>query len=428
MKILSISRGLFRFNSMLALVTFAEVAGADPLDIWTLSSQLPPQVGLSAIAYAQGQFVAVGWPGAILTSADGVNWIQRQANVLDTTNCELHGIAYGNSQFVAVGETSKVGGNIVLGETGTIVTSTDGVNWVQVQSMKQTQLTSIVYGNGQFVAVNDFDTTMLTSADGANWEQRLPSSQAWTNGYAGLYGLAYGDGRFVAVGRAEENGLDKGDVLSFPIILTSADSVNWVSQVLGTLPYTGLNAVTYGNGQFVAVGAGYEPDLQEAFTAIILTSTDGTNWVERQSTTNNGLHDAGLHSVTYASGQFVTVGRRGDILTSHDGTTWVQRPSPTEDSLTGIAYGNGHFVGVGSNPTVLESGSIITLTIAPSTDKGLVTLSLEGPIGLNYTVQSSTNLISWRNLTNIISAQPTNITFDALPSDANHVFFRAYSQ
>jgi hypothetical protein len=406
---------------MLALVTIAEVAQADPLDIWTLSSPLPPQIGLSAIAYAQEQFVAVGWPGAILTSADGVNWTQRQASIQDTTNSAFYGIAFGKGQFVAVGETSRVGGNIVLGETGTIVTSTDGVNWVQRQST-QTPLKSIVYGNGQFVAVSDFDTTMLTSADGANWEPRLPSGQSW-NGYAGLSGIAYGDGRYVAVGRAETNGPSKGDVVSFPMILTSVDGVSWVSQVLGTQPYAGLNAVTYGNGQFVAVGAGYWPDLEEAFTAIILTSTNGTNWVERQSTANTGLHAA-----TYASGQFVVTGRSGGILTSPDGMRWVQRPSPTADTLSGIAYGNGHFVAVGLNPTVLESGTIITLAIAPGNGTGLLTLSLEGPIGLNYTVQSSTDLISWRSMTNISGAQPTNITFEALPSDPNHVFFRASSQ
>src|SRR5439155_1650028 len=212
----------------LALVLLTEIGRADPLDTWSSGSPLP-QVGLSAIAYAQEEVVAVGWPGAILTPADGVNWVQRQSNIHAGTNSELYGIAYGN-------------------------------------------------------------------------------------------------GGVVAVGKAKENTGTKGDVLSSPVILTSADGVNWLSQVLGAQPYTRINAVTYGNGQFVAVGAGYSPDLLEAGRAIILTSTDGTNWVQHQSAATTGLH-----AVTYASGQFVTAGSRGGILTSLDGVTWVKRPSATED-------------------------------------------------------------------------------------------------
>ena len=406
----------------LALVLLTEIGRADPLDTWSSGSPLP-QVGLSAIAYAQEEVVAVGWPGAILTSADGVNWVQRQSNIHAGTNSELYGIAYGNGQFVAVGVTATIGGTVVLGYTGTIVTSTDGVSWIQPQSGTQSPLQGIAYGKGQFVVVNEFDTTLLTSADGLNWEQRQSSIQTGTYVQMGLFGIAYGNGRFVAVGKAKENTGTKGDVLSSPVILTSADGVNWLSQVLGAQPYTGLNAVTYGNGQFVAVGAGYSPDLLEAGRAIILTSTDGTNWVQHQSAATTGLH-----AVTYASGQFVTAGSRGGILTSLDGVTWVKRPSATEDSLSGLGYGNGHFVAVGWYPTILQSDSIVTLAIAPTIGKGLLELSLEGPTGLAYAVQTSTDMISWRNLTNITSAQPTSIIFDALPIASDRVFYRAYSQ
>ena len=76
----------------------------------------------------------------------------------------------------------------------------------------------------------------------------------------------------------------------------------------------------------------------------------------------------------------------------------------------------------------MESGSIITLSITPRADTGLLTLSLEGPTGLGYAIQTSTDLISWRNVTNIISAQGTNVIFDALPAASERLFYRAYSQ
>jgi hypothetical protein len=97
-----------------------------------------------------------------------------------------------------------------------------------------------------------------------------------------------------------------------------------------------LYAIAYGNGQFVVT-------LLDR--AGILTSTDGVNWVQRQSATTNSLY-----GIVYGNGQFVAVGgpTPGDgtnfvetILTSADGVNWVDRLSGTQDSLTGIGYGNG---------------------------------------------------------------------------------------
>src|SRR5438046_1101683 len=64
-----------------------------------------------------------GTNGTVVTSTDGVNWLQRQLE----THGHLFGITYGNNQFVAVG------GDLLHGP-GTILTSSDGTNWVQRQS------------------------------------------------------------------------------------------------------------------------------------------------------------------------------------------------------------------------------------------------------------------------------------------------------
>ena len=204
--------------------------------------------------------------------------------------------------------------------------------------------------------------TILTSTDGVNWVQR----ESGLTGNNRLFGIAYGNRQFVAVGTS---------------IVTSANGLDWVQRQLETQDY--LSGIAYGNGQFVAVGD----------NMLVLTSTDGVDWVERP-----------------------------------DGVDWVERRSGGERSLLGIAYGNGHFVAMGPGGRILESGSIITLAITPKAGTGLFTLSLEGPTGLGYTIQTSTDLISWRNLTNITSAQGTNIILDALPAASERLFYRAYSQ
>jgi hypothetical protein len=413
-------------TTALALLILNQTARADPLDTWKLRFPFAqsPQIDFSAITYGQGEFVTVAatygtvrngfvpLSSAIFTCADGVNWIQRQTSIQAGRDSGLYGISYGNGLFVAVGGYYQQKGPSYVA----IVSSGDGANWVQGQSGTEGSLNSVAYGSGQFVAVG-YNGTILTSADGFNWIERRSGTGEM------FLGVAYGNGRFVAVGRAEESTVTKGDVLSSPIILTSADGVNWVAPVFGAKPYTGLNAVSYGSGQFIAVGTGYFPDLEEEFRPVILTSSDGTNWVQQHSAAQNGLH-----AITYASGQFVTAGSSGAILTSHDGVTWAQRASGTQNSLGSIAYGNGRFVAVGRGGMILESGSIITLRITPTVGTGLLELSLEGPTGLAYAIQSSTDLISWLNLTNIISNQPTNFIFGALPFATDHLFYRANSQ
>jgi hypothetical protein len=83
---------------------------------------------------------------------------------------------------------------------------------------------------------------------------------------------------------------------------------------------------------------------------------------------------------------------------------------------------------VGCYGAILESGSIVTLSLTPDPGTGLLSLSVQGPIALGYTVQMSTDLISWQTVTSIVSTQPINVIFDGPPATSDCVFYRAYSQ
>jgi hypothetical protein len=68
------------------------------------------------------------------------------------------------------------------------------VSWTARTSGTGNDLFGVAYGNGTFVAVED-DGAILTSPDGVTWT-------AWASGTSNdLFGVAYGNGRFVAVGR-----------------------------------------------------------------------------------------------------------------------------------------------------------------------------------------------------------------------------------
>jgi hypothetical protein len=368
-----------KLMTVIALLAFAHIGRADPLDQWTWRSPWAPSARLYAVTYGNGQFVAVGDKGAILSSPDGTAWILRQAptNLVgwQGAGLGLTSIAYGNGGFVAVGGISLFG--------SISMSSADGANWVMggaplPENVGGASGGGIAFGHGRF---------------------------AW----AGT-AVSYGNGQFVAVG-------DGG------WIATSADGTNWFNQQSGTTSW--LRSITYGNGQYVVAGVQYRPSLFSS----ILTSADGTNWVERES----GLSNLILEGVTYGDGQFVAVG--GDfngnapmILTSVDGVSWTPRQSPAGIYLYGVTYGNSRFVAVGDSGAILTSASIIQVALKPKPGKDLFSLWLTGPAGLAYTVQSSSDLISWQTVTNLTSIQPTTFISDVLPGTAARVFYRAYSQ
>src|SRR6516164_6448884 len=88
-----------------ALMTCIEIGWAsDPLDTWTSRNPLPTGNTLYSIVFGNGQFVAVGDVGTIVTSADGTNWVAQQSGTPD----HLSGVTYANGQFVAVGFTGTI--------------------------------------------------------------------------------------------------------------------------------------------------------------------------------------------------------------------------------------------------------------------------------------------------------------------------------
>jgi len=170
-----------------------------------------------------------------------------------------------------------------------------------------------------------FATASLGFADALdNWTQR--SSGVGQN----LYGVSYGNGRYVCVGQAGR-------------ILVSSNGVSWQVTNLGVTNY--LYGVAFAAGNYVVVGSG----------GLILRSSDAVNWSPQTSSTTNQLN-----SVAFCGGQYITTGNAGTLLTSPDGTTWTPQVSGTTRNLVGSAFGNNLFIAVGrgqSNPGTLLTSS-----------------------------------------------------------------------
>ena len=157
-----------------------------------------------------------------------------------------------SSQYETSNGFTTSGLFVTWGNSGTILTSSDGTTWYNRTSGTSNGLYEVTYGNNTFVTVGP-SGTILTSSDGTTWDSRTSGTSVT------LWGVTYGNSTFVTVG-------------SSGVILTSSDGTSWDNRTSGTKDLKGVN---YGNSIFVVAGA----------SGNILTSSDGTTWTSRTSRT-----------------------------------------------------------------------------------------------------------------------------------------------
>ncbi|MBB1125684.1 DUF1566 domain-containing protein [Thiospirillum jenense] len=190
----------------------------------------------------------------------------------------------------------------------------------------------VSYDYGLYVRlVRDIQSSPAPISEcGANWQP-----VASIPGHNQLYAITYGNGQFVAVG-----GLG-----AMTVILTSADGSHWTPRY-GVGEGLILSVIWTGN-QFVAVDE----------NGIVLTSADGVNWTGQTTGTTDALND-----VVWNGNQFAAVGVNGVILTSPDGVNWTARTSGTSFALTGVTWGHDQFVAVNTVGDILVSADGVNWT------------------------------------------------------------------
>ncbi len=111
----------------------------------------------------------------------------------------------------------------------------------------------------------------------------------------------------------------------------------------------GIYCVAYNGSIFVALGGGgaVGPPGSDNGNTVILTSSNGANWVAHDASAINANVD--LRSVVWGKNLFVAVGQYG-VFTSPDGIIWTQRDpgvTLTNAVLTAVAWNGSQFVAVG---------------------------------------------------------------------------------
>lgn len=196
--------------------------------------------------------------------------------------------------------------------------SLPGTSWTARSVPTLNSVQDGCWGNNGYVIVRSAGTNkVLFSATGASWAE-------YNNTVNNLYGVAYGNGIYLAVGTSGAT-------------MTSPDGTTWTNRSAN--PSGGMRRVSFGNGIFVA--------LSNTSSSQVYTTTDGLSWTARSI----GQLSSWM-SITFANNEFIAVSYDGTkrVATSPDGVTWTLRNGPAF-ACYAVAYNGSRWVitGEGGN-------------------------------------------------------------------------------
>jgi hypothetical protein len=261
---------------------------------------------------------------------------------------------------------------VATGSDGRLIVSyDDGRTWVAVRSPVEVNLRGVAYGGGRWVAVGDKGAA-ATSTDAVHW------SAVELGSTAGFRAITYADGRWIAGG-------------SLGTVLVSTDGARtWVPVPIDTqVPFWGatsrgsLSLLTGDQGEILSssngaawrltrapvrivpgtgkpaflwqVGHGRPGFVAVGGAGVLAFSRDGDRWSAPAAALNQTLR-----GVAFGRGRYVAVGEDGQIGFSRDGRHWIiEAGMPTDEDLRGVAFTGDAFIAVGDFGIVLRSSDAV---------------------------------------------------------------------
>jgi len=248
-----------------------------------------------------------------VTLAYGANWTGRAsaAQVQWNKVCYAPGIGAGAGRMVAVADSGTAAQRIMYSDN-------DGDTWTSATAADASNIQSVCFGNGKFVAVISSPAGtkyVMTSTDGITWALgNMPNGNA-------LYAVAYGAGLFVALAQS-----GSGNRVS-----TSPDAITWTA---GTCPDAAWENLKWNGSVFVAVAS--------AGAQRTMWSTDGLTWHGVAAAAAIPWQDvAYLPGVGAGAGRWVAVGTAGNasnefMYSDNEGQSWTSTAAPSDESWNAI--------------------------------------------------------------------------------------------
>ncbi len=372
------------------------------------------------------QAVALGFPTVLpnnptdgptlIYSYDGKKWRESTGSSFNYNLADGFysngGVNFGNNKWVATGWNRNTDVNILY--------SNNGIDWKEANRNDGMSIfynggpddirqrgNKVVYGKDKWVAVgkDENNENILYSTDGISWyvaEMLIPGQSTFPGASTldGAKGIAYGNNRWVAVGKADGN---------IGNILYSDNGISWQRALMldGTSPFistnnnAGLN-VSYDSDNDLWLTVGKADNDNN-----LLVSNDGISWVVSNATLEGGSFFAnGCYDIIHSSEKkaYIAAGSNGgsneeNIAFSNDGIFWqagsmsngISFPFKTDVNGLTVNYSNNLnlWFATGGNDAGVETGTIITSTNGISWD---VTKMINGT---SYPFGSSTDAVAF---------------------------------
>lgn len=275
-------------------------------------------ITFSSVCFDEGiYFAASGYPYSGIYQLEGNEWLN-MCN--DTAGISISSSVAYNKEI------------IMTGKSGLIINYDEKCKCTFYDTGVSENLNAITIGGGLLVAAGE-KSIILASADGKQWTAQ--------NAHMNFRATARGDNKIIAVG---EHG----------VIMVSEDLLKSWNKAASNTVHT-LNSVAYGAGRFVAVGGEYD-NISRKYFQVILTSIDGKKWIKIHDDDGEPLLD-----IVWDGGKYLSVGCFGTIRSSKDGAKWKNENSGVNCDLKGVAWNGSVFIAVGgswlSRGTILRSNN-----------------------------------------------------------------------
>lgn len=314
---------------------------------------------INDIEYNSGLYVVVGQTGSIYTSSDLTTWTQRTSS---TTN-NLNYILYANSIYT------------VTGDNRTLLQSSNAINWQMINVTYLATIinyTKLLYNQNHiwFMSSNYFYGDVGTRV----WKSRVNPV-----GSQKINKVIYGNS-FIAVGGENTTGY----------ILESIDGNIWNLLSSGNTPYIDI---AYYNQIYIIISSDKVVRIDE-------------NGVFNETTISGFTN---MKKIIYGNNGFFIINSDGKIAKSTaDGTGWTTVSSDI-GSLNSISYAT-YYVAVGENMIKYSNDGLTWTTITTSYVLYDVLQSINDyrcyACGKNGLIVISTNLSTW----NVLQAEDINKT------------------
>lgn len=260
------------------------------------------------------KFIVVGDNGSILSSSDSKKWIIQNTG----TSNNLKDIIHNGQKYIVVGGTNN----------SYILSSDDGITWNKENLFTEAPANSIANNNEIYIIAGELNSGSpppLLMTNYTNFDTQWSKQDTGTS--SAIQSIMFANGLFLA-------GTKDGK------IITSPKGVTWNTNNVSS---GSINKILFNNEYYIAVA-----DYGKIYKA----PPTITSWKEYNATSED------IHDIAFGNGIFVAVANNSKVVISNDADDWVEKDLSSTIgfvNLYSVTFDHNKFIAVGNNSIIISS-------------------------------------------------------------------------